>query len=476
MEFKKSLFTVNGAILALSLVATACSSGNDDTATTKPASSAAASTAAATAAATTKAAAPIKLSILGDDSILLVGYEKTDEALAKFEADIKADPKNDNPNNRLKYDNLKYLAGKLKQQNIELVNPDWGWGEALAQKESAAFLSKTGPDIIRGETQMPGYAMAGMLEPFPDDLAKKVRETIVEAAWKPMEVNGKIYGVAADPGVNILVWNKALVKKAGLDPDKAPATWDELLANAKKVHDAGLNAGGVYGGANFGGYLRFGALMKLAGGDFVDGKGAPVINSDANVKAFEFLREINKYNQAGILSANEEGTFFGAFDKSQIAYKVDGPWAISGCKDNKIDCGIAPLPIGPSGKPANVTIGASFEGVPTYSQNKKAAFAVIEETIGDTIQQNVAKAGVRAPVVKSIITSDSYKTSQPEMYVFAKGLSGDVVGLPTYAGDSAKAWQAIGEAQLKSMLTATPVKELLDQATQKISAAAAAGK
>ena len=34
-------------------------------------------------------------------------------------------------------------------------------------------------------------------------------------------------------------WNADLVTKAGLDPEVAPVTWDELLANAKKVIDSG---------------------------------------------------------------------------------------------------------------------------------------------------------------------------------------------------------------------------------------------
>jgi multiple sugar transport system substrate-binding protein len=451
---------------------TACGSNDNATPSTTTSATASESAPASSAA----PSEPIKITMLGDDAMVMVGYETPEEAFAKFDADIKADPKNDNPNNRLKYDNLKYITEKLKENNIVLSNPDWGWGEALEQKEAAAFLAKDGPDIIRGETQMPGYAMQGLLEPFPDALAEKIRSSVVEAAWKPMEVKGKIYGIAANPGVNILVWNKALVKKAGLDPEKAPASWDELLSNAKKIHDAGLNAGGVYGGPNFGSYLRFGAMMKLAGGDFVDASGSPAINSDANVKAFELLRSLNTLNQKGILSANEEGGFFTAFDKSQIAYKVDGPWAIASCKENKLDCGIAPLPIGPSGKAGNVTIGASFESVPTYSKNKEAAFKVIELLIDETVQQNIAKAGVRAPILKSITESEKYKAAQPELYVFAKGLSGDVVGLPTFAGDSAKAWQAIGDAQMKTMLTDKPIKELLDNAQNSILAAASAGK
>src|SRR5689334_13636151 len=52
------------------------------------------------------------------------------------------------------------------------------------------------------------------------------------------------------------VWNKALFKKAGLDPNKGPKTWAEFLADCKKLKAAGITPFGMgnkdgYGGAWF---------------------------------------------------------------------------------------------------------------------------------------------------------------------------------------------------------------------------------
>jgi raffinose/stachyose/melibiose transport system substrate-binding protein len=52
------------------------------------------------------------------------------------------------------------------------------------------------------------------------------------------------------------VWNKAMFKKAGLDPNKGPKTWAEFLADAKKLKAAGFTPFGMgnkdgYGGAWF---------------------------------------------------------------------------------------------------------------------------------------------------------------------------------------------------------------------------------
>ena len=52
------------------------------------------------------------------------------------------------------------------------------------------------------------------------------------------------------------MWNKAMFKKAGLDPNVGPKTWTELLADSKKLKAAGFTPLGMgnkdgYGGAWF---------------------------------------------------------------------------------------------------------------------------------------------------------------------------------------------------------------------------------
>ncbi len=46
---------------------------------------------------------------------------------------------------------------------------------------------------------------------------------------------GKTWGVPFQRSTIVLYWNKELFEEAGLDPDKAPATWDEMVEFAKKL-------------------------------------------------------------------------------------------------------------------------------------------------------------------------------------------------------------------------------------------------
>ncbi|MBB6671593.1 extracellular solute-binding protein [Cohnella nanjingensis] len=370
----------------------------------------------------------------------------------------------------LHYQTILYNA--MKEKNIEVNMQDWGWGEPLIQKQTAGFLAKNIPDVIVGETQMNGFAQQGLLEPFPDDMADEIRQNVADAAWKPMEYDGKIYGLAAQPGVSSLFWNKDLVKQAGLDPEKAPASWAELADNVKKVTEAGKGkfyGGGVYAGANFGGYLRYGALMVINGGAFAEG-GKPVFNSDANVETVELLRELNANNAPGLMVNTNEGAYFDAWYKGQVAYIIDGPWQSQQARNNKIDVGMAPIPLSPNGKAGNITIGAAFHSVPKDSKNKEAAFQYIRAMYSKDIQQLIADSNVRSPVLKEIAESETYQKEHPELYTHYLAMSGNVQGLPTFAKDNSKAWQIWGDGVAKALMTKGEIKAILDDAQKKAEA------
>ncbi|WP_438432093.1 extracellular solute-binding protein [Gorillibacterium sp. sgz500922] len=366
----------------------------------------------------------------------------------------------------------KSIFNQLQAKNISVKYEDWGWADQLTQKETAAFLAKNVPDLIVGETQMPGFAQQGLLEPFPDELANEIREKVVEAAWKPMDYNGKLYGLASQPGVSSLFWNKKLVREAGIDPDKAPATWAELLGNVKKVTAAGKGkyyGGGVYAGANAGGYLRYGTLLVINGGGFaVDGQ--PAFNTAQNVEAVQFLRELGSNFPPGVMVATSEGTYFDAWYKSQIAYSIDGPWGAQQSRDKGIDVGMAPLPLSPNGSAGNITIGAAFYSVPKDAKNKEAAFEYIRALYSKDVQQLVADSNNRAPVLKEIAEAANYKEQHPEMYSSYQAMSGNVQGLPTFAKDNSKAWQTFGDAVVKSIMTKGDIPSILNDAQKKAEA------
>jgi sn-glycerol 3-phosphate transport system substrate-binding protein len=57
------------------------------------------------------------------------------------------------------------------------------------------------------------------------------------------QTGGKTWGAPFQRSTVVLYWNKDLFKEAGLDPDKAPATWAEQLAFAQKLTKADGSGG-----------------------------------------------------------------------------------------------------------------------------------------------------------------------------------------------------------------------------------------
>ena len=49
------------------------------------------------------------------------------------------------------------------------------------------------------------------------------------------QIDGKTWGIPFQRSTIVLYWNKDAFKDAGLDPEKAPATWDEMVAFGKKL-------------------------------------------------------------------------------------------------------------------------------------------------------------------------------------------------------------------------------------------------
>ncbi|MFI9602141.1 ABC transporter substrate-binding protein [Streptomyces sp. NPDC052043] len=113
---------------------------------------------------------------------------------------------------------------------------------------------------------------AADLTPYVKEL--KSYDTIQQQLRDIYTVDGKVYGIPRTGYSMGLIYNRKLFEKAGLDPDKPPATWEEVRADAKRI--AALGGGTVgyadYSAQNQGGW-HFTAELYSQGGDVVDADG-----------------------------------------------------------------------------------------------------------------------------------------------------------------------------------------------------------
>lgn len=125
------------------------------------------------------------------------------------------------------------------------------WDPAkMGQALQLAFQSHQMPDVFTPQNvnSPPSQLLqAGWFAPIDLDPAVKAALPAGNLIEGVNVFDGKVYGVpfTASGTTNGFLWfNKDIVKKAGIDPDNPPATYDEMRSAARKITGLG---GGTYG-------------------------------------------------------------------------------------------------------------------------------------------------------------------------------------------------------------------------------------
>ncbi len=112
------------------------------------------------------------------------------------------------------------------------------WTSNLATVAAGAGM----PDVIVSDRRtLPREAADGVymsLQPWADRDNVR-RDQFYNWAWDQGVYNGEIYGIPHETDVTVLFYNKDLFRQAGLDPDRPPATWDDLERYADKLDKIG---------------------------------------------------------------------------------------------------------------------------------------------------------------------------------------------------------------------------------------------
>jgi len=204
----------------------------------------------------------------------------------------------------------------------------------LVQKYATAIAGGQAPDALSLDLiYTPAFAAAGQL----DDLTDWAKALPYFASLSPSHVKlgtyeDKIYGLPMSVETSVFAWNKDLYKKAGLDPDKAPTTWEEIIANAEKIRALGDDTYGFYfSGGGCGGCMifTFTPLTWGAGADILsaDGKTA-TLDTPQMRKAIGYYREMVKKDLVPPGAASDTGANFLSITNGKIGQQNLGAFAI----------------------------------------------------------------------------------------------------------------------------------------------------
>src|SRR3569832_1485495 len=130
-----------------------------------------------------------------------------------------------------------FAAFPATYPNITLEDQGLTYNDLL-DKFRTALLGNAAPMVARlqilGGTE---FAAKGYLQPLKPEDVGYASDDFWPGAMKAVTWDGVTYGVPTNNETMAFIWTAGIFKRAGLDPDKAPATWDDVVKNSKQIHD-----------------------------------------------------------------------------------------------------------------------------------------------------------------------------------------------------------------------------------------------
>jgi multiple sugar transport system substrate-binding protein len=203
---------------------------------------------------------------------------------------------------------------------------------------------------------LPDLARDKLLAPTPDAMATEVKSDWPAGIVGASSTGGVLYGFPNEIDVYALNYNKKLFADAGLKAP--PATWDELMADAKALSDKAKGRQGLalINSWTAGVIHPFASLLASDGGQLIaDGK--PQLDSPAARETLALYEKLVKDGLSdpsmGTSDANTTGPFLDNFVSGRTGMIIMANWWESALKSGMgakfDDIGTAPVPVGPHG-------------------------------------------------------------------------------------------------------------------------------
>ncbi len=191
------------------------------------------------------------------------------------------------------------------------------------------------------------------------------------------QIEGKTWGIPFQRSTIVAYYNKDMFRDAGLDPEKAPTTWDEMISMGKA-----LTKGDTYGimiPSTGYPYWMFQALAIQNGKELMAGDGLTTYFDDPKVvETLEFWQSLSTEHDIMPTGTVEWGTLRQAFLEGQTAMMWHSTGNLTAVKKNaSFDFGVAMLP-------GNERLGSPTGGGNFYlfkdttDEEKEAAMKLIQ--------------------------------------------------------------------------------------------------
>ncbi|MGC9670908.1 ABC transporter substrate-binding protein [Planosporangium sp. 12N6] len=310
-----------------------------------------------------------------------------------------------------------YNAGHRNKVKLTVIPAD-----SYQQKVGTAAGAKQLPDVLAADVvYAPNYAAKGTFL----DLTGRVdrlpfKDSLAPAHLKTATHGGRIYGVPHDIDLSAVFYNKALYRRAGLDPERPPTTLDELYDHAKKINALGGGAHGYYFGGACPGCMLFTTwpMIWASGATVSNDEGtASTIDNDAAAKVYRLYRKMYAEGLTPAAVKNENGpTWTQEFGNGTIGIQPMGATVLQTLKEGAdLDVGVAPIP-GLTGGSSSF-VGGDVLGISATSKHAAQAWDFISWTLDRDAQVNVV-ARNKNITVRGDLADNTYAQQDKRLAMF----------------------------------------------------------
>ena len=326
-------------------------------------------------------------------------------------------------------------------------------------------------------TQMFTLIDEDVIVPFDDFLSEEEKSEWIGGFYPSFMENsqtgGKTYGIPFQRSTPVLYWNKEAFAAAGLNPEVAPANWDEMVEMGKaltlKDSSGNVTQWGVrIPSAGFP-YWLFQGLSTPAGAILANADGNGVnFNDPKVVEALEYLVALS--TEHGIMQPGsiDWGPTPKAFFEGETAMMWTTTGNLTNVRNN------APFDFGVAMLPAKERRGAPTGGGNFYlfkdstNEQKEAAVDFVQWI---TAPEQAAAWSIATGYIEprpdtwETKTMKAYTADFPPALVARDQLEYAVAELSTY--ENGKVTQALNDALLAAIAGEKSAKEALDEAQAK---------
>jgi sn-glycerol 3-phosphate transport system substrate-binding protein len=220
--------------------------------------------------------------------------------------------------------------------DIQVTATYTGNYDVTLQKIQASKLAGTLPDVAVTEiSSVPVLAALGAAQPVDELITSSGGKNFLDRFWPSMLLNctygGKVYGVPFQRSTPVMYYNKDAFSEAGLDPEKPPVTWDELISVAQKLtkHEGERTTRwGIELPLEAFNWFYY-ALTYANGGETLSTDGTKVLwDESKNIEALQFWHDlVNKYKVTPAYTPWNDGPQEFAAGKTAMVWHSTGSQA-----------------------------------------------------------------------------------------------------------------------------------------------------